>query len=174
MGDKAKMEDLDSADMIIRRLGPQDAASLHTFYKSVQPVTRRIFGSYQFTLEHAEKLAQASRNDPDKQHYVATHSAMQNSVNGQIIGLCWFWKWTYQVPWFGIMITDAYQGQGIGRTMLARMIEVAKQAGKGGILLTTAKTNVHAQSLYRRFGFEILGDAVNGEFLMMLNFKNPF
>lgn len=88
------------------------------------------------------------------------------------MGLCWFWQWTLQVPWFGIMIADAYQGMGLGRSMTEFAIAEARDRGKGGILLTTAKTNVRSQTLYGRCGFETLGEATNGEYLLMINFPD--
>ena len=94
----------------------------------------------------------------------------ENQETGDVIvGLTWFWMWDCKVPWFGIMIADAYQNRRLGQEMLAYMIHESRVCGKGGILLTTARTNVRAQALYKRNGFIILGEGLNGEILMLLN-----
>jgi len=50
-------------------------------------------------------------------------------------------------------------------------IDYAKKHGKGGILLTTQKPNVKAQAMYKKFGYEMLGqDTRLDEYLMILRF----
>lgn len=157
----------------ICRVGLGDVERINRFYDMLLPQTRKIFGSYRFTRDHAEEIVQTNLNENDKRHYIVTLPGEEGSEDGTVIGLYWFWKWTKKVPWFGIMIADLYQGQGLGRQMMAHAIAEAKSCDKGGILLTTAKTNLNAQSLYKRFRFETIGEGTNKEILMILNLPDP-
>lgn len=156
----------------IRPVGSQDAELLYAFYETILQQTRTIFGSYRFTMEHAQEIVRANENNSSERYFVA----VVQSANGdeeKIVGLFWFWNWISKVPWFGIMVTDAWQNRGVGRQMMSHAISDAKQQGKGGILLTTAKTNLKAQALYKRYQFEMMGEGTNGEYLMILNFPDP-
>lgn len=155
------------------RVGPvarTDGERLSEFFDGLSERTRAVFGPYyRFDREHAEQIAQGSPGDRSKTYFVAILEG-EGVGNAAIVGLTWFWHWTSKVPWFGIMIADAYQNRGLGQRMLQTMMAEAERADKGGILLTTAKTNVRAQELYKRNGFTALGHSDNGEILMILNF----
>ncbi|WP_158289382.1 GNAT family N-acetyltransferase [Paenibacillus flagellatus] len=154
----------------IRPMNPADAERMRRFYESMSGESRDIFPNYPFTREHAEQAAKESATDPDKRRYVAVDG--EYAPEGAMIGMVWFWGWSKRVPWLGIMIADDYQNRGLGKAMLAFAVDEARAAGKGGILLTTAKTNVRAQSLYGRFGFVTIGEDARGEYLMILNFDH--
>ena len=48
-----------------------------------------------------------------------------------------------------------YRGRGLGKLLVAAMLERLEQEGVGTLMLTTAD----AHGLYRRFGFEPVGDS---------------
>ncbi|MDF2723113.1 MAG: N-acetyltransferase [Paenibacillus sp.] len=160
-----------TAIMRLRPAAPDDSERLYAFYESVQEATRAIFGSYRFTREHAAEVAGKDGVDASRRYYVAAVRETENAEE-TIRGLFWFWGWTKKVPWFGVMIADAYQNRGLGKKMMEYAIEETRNCNKSGILLTTAEHNVRAQSLYKRYGFETIGRDRNGEWLMMLNFPD--
>jgi ribosomal-protein-alanine N-acetyltransferase len=49
------------------------------------------------------------------------------------------------------------QRRGVGRTLVAALLDVAGQSGVEQTLLEVAADNVPAQALYSRFGFETVG-----------------
>jgi ribosomal protein S18 acetylase RimI-like enzyme len=59
----------------------------------------------------------------------------------------------------GICVQDGWQGLGIGRTLMARIIAEAKELGKFGLQLTVMQDNLNAVALYQSVGFIIDGDA---------------
>lgn len=81
--------------------------------------------------------------DASKRYYVVAVRETEKAEE-TIIGLFWFWGWSKKVPWFGVMIADAYQNRGLGKTMMEYTIAETRQHGKSGILLTTAEHNVRA------------------------------
>jgi ribosomal protein S18 acetylase RimI-like enzyme len=162
---------IDQMHYNIRPLAHGDAAMLAEYFDSFSEATRAVFGFGPFDQVEAERLAREEVNNPAIIRFVVT-VLTKDEAREQIIGIVWFWEWLRKVPWFGISITDAYQNKGLGKVMMEHAIKEAKKSDKGGILLTTAKTNVRGQALYTRYGFEIIGEDSRGEHLMILNFKD--
>ena len=62
---------------------------------------------------------------------------------------------TYCKAWIEDVITDAqYRGQGIGRALVERAVEMANNYGADGIYLTSRPSREVARALYRKIGFE--------------------
>lgn len=59
-----------------------------------------------------------------------------------------------------LYLLDAFRGRGLGRFMLERVEERARQLGKGTIFLQVHKRNTAAQAFYRAAGFTLRGPAV--------------
>jgi ribosomal protein S18 acetylase RimI-like enzyme len=56
-----------------------------------------------------------------------------------------------------IAVEPEYRGEGIGRALLARAIEWAREKGFPGLMLETQDNNVPACRLYERCGFQLRG-----------------
>ncbi|MCC7361049.1 MAG: GNAT family N-acetyltransferase [Anaerolineales bacterium] len=56
-------------------------------------------------------------------------------------------------------VADAYQGQGLGRLLMERTIELARRLGRRRMLLLggAQADNARAIALYRRLGFTAAG-----------------
>lgn len=73
---------------------------------------------------------------------------------GQIKMVPWWNKFTYVEE---LTVDTAYRGKGIGRALLTRAIEWAKQQGFPGVTLETQDNNVPACMLYEKSGFVLSG-----------------
>ena len=58
---------------------------------------------------------------------------------------------------FSIYVERAWRGQGVGRVMLARLIELAREHGFHKMVLSAFPTNQAGMSLYGAFGFSTVG-----------------
>ena len=73
----------------------------------------------------------------------------------------WFAAWTRRDPaaphsHLGpVAVADAAQGQGVGSALLRRYVEMLDERGESGYLETDRSA---AARLYRRFGFEVVGE----------------
>ncbi len=154
---------------VIRPIKHSDGELIATYYSTLSETTKVIFPGYPFTDEEAHRLAREEADHPGMMRYIVIDPLMAEST-GQMIGTVWFWNWDCMIPWIGLMIADSYQGRGLGSRMMAHAINEARMKGKGGILLTTHKENIRGQTLYARYGFQIIGQDDRGEHLMILSF----
>jgi ribosomal protein S18 acetylase RimI-like enzyme len=59
---------------------------------------------------------------------------------------------------YGVYVASPYRGQGIGRALMVRLLELARRdASLEQILLAVATSQTAARQLYRSFGFEPFG-----------------
>jgi ribosomal protein S18 acetylase RimI-like enzyme len=70
--------------------------------------------------------------------------------------------------WVGICILEQYQGKGLGKIILNKLMEVAKLNFINELYLSVDKNNIKAFSLYKKIGFEIIQDE-NDKYFMKIN-----
>jgi phosphinothricin acetyltransferase len=58
---------------------------------------------------------------------------------------------------FSIYVERAWRGQGVGRVMLARLIELAREHGFHKMVLSAFPTNQGGMALYEKLGFRTVG-----------------
>ena len=81
--------------------------------------------------------------------------------NNQPVGYCTLIEvkcWGYDnVPWiFDICIDPAFHGQGIGKAMSKRVMNILIEKQYPIVGLAVTKTNIYAKKLYENLGFEYL------------------
>ena len=86
-----------------------------------------------------------------------------SEVEGTPVGACWFRRFTAahpgygflgeDVPGIGLAVRERYRGQGVGTTLLAATIDLARGQGVATLSLSVAAGN-RARRLYERAGFE--------------------
>ena len=163
------MENKPALAATIRPLTENDGALIHAFFSSFSPQSRQFFTPHDIDLPGLTRLMQNIPFDASAARFCATVIEDGQEV---MAGYVFFWDWDTQVPWFGIGSTDRFHGMGLGNQMMEFAIDYAKKHGKGGILLCTQKPNFRAQAMYKKFGFEMLGqDTQLFEYLMILRFK---
>ena len=58
---------------------------------------------------------------------------------------------------FSVYVERAWRGKGVGRALLARLIELAREHGFHKLVLSAFPTNVAGLALYERMGFRTVG-----------------
>jgi len=152
-----------------RLVTSEDVERLVHFFETLSDATRKRFG-FSFNQEHAETWVKEGTSDPGMRRFLVFEHSPDSAADPVMLGTVWLWNWTKQVVWFGIIIADAFQSKGYGSKLIEIAIAEAKKSNKGGILLSTHKTNHRAQRLYQKHDFEIIGEDARGEYLMLLNF----
>jgi GNAT superfamily N-acetyltransferase len=79
-------------------------------------------------------------------------------VDGEVVGFAlWFLNFSTWVGTHGIYLEDLYvrpsaRGTGLGRALLARLVEIARERGYGRVEWSVLNWNVDAQGFYRSIG----------------------
>lgn len=126
-----------------------DADLLADMLESCSERTYYYFHPYRLTREAGRKVAADE----------GIHCIVAVVSTGQIAGYVWFALGDDTVPSIGIVVADAYQEKGIGRSLMDAIVAAGKEQGKQGLQLTVMADNERAQTLYRSIGFVLDGDA---------------
>jgi streptothricin acetyltransferase len=79
-------------------------------------------------------------------------------VNGKLAGRIKMLEWWNQFAYVDdLVVNPVYRGTGIGRALLERGIQWARENNFPGIMLETQDDNVSACSLYQKYGFVLSG-----------------
>jgi ribosomal-protein-alanine N-acetyltransferase len=84
-------------------------------------------------------------------HYVVVE------MDGEIIGYCGMWMIVDEAHITNIALLPEYRGRGMGETLLRGMMQAAKTYGAKKMTLEVRVSNVAAQKLYEKLGFEQQG-----------------
>jgi len=128
-----------------------DGKILGDFYEAIPAADVRFYCPHALTREKAMENAAAALN-PYRVVLVV------EAANGQIGGYAWF-QWTDDrspASTFGICIRRGFQGQGLGKMLMTRLLRIAQTDGPPVMSLTVQKANPRAIELYRSMDFEIV------------------
>ncbi|WP_428910571.1 ribosomal protein S18-alanine N-acetyltransferase [Niallia sp. Krafla_26] len=78
-------------------------------------------------------------------------------VGEQVVGYCGVWLVLDEAHVTNIAILPQYRGKKIGESLMGTVIETVKERGARTMTLEVRASNVIAQSLYRKFGFQTGG-----------------
>jgi [ribosomal protein S18]-alanine N-acetyltransferase len=73
---------------------------------------------------------------------------------GRVIGYCGVWIVIDEAHITNIALLPEYRGRKLGEALLRKIIEVAKERGAKTMTLEVRMSNMIAQSLYRKLGFQ--------------------
>ena len=73
---------------------------------------------------------------------------------GRVIGYCGVWLVVDEAHITNIALLPEYRGRKLGEALLKKIIEVAIERGAKTMTLEVRMSNMIAQSLYRKLGFE--------------------
>lgn len=82
---------------------------------------------------------------------------MLKTGEDKVVGYIIYWKVGDEVQVNNIAVHPDYRRRGLGEALLRHVIKRAKDQGVNFISLEVRRSNLAAQSLYRKLGFEPLG-----------------
>jgi acetyltransferase len=158
------------ADVIIRPIRPEDEPLIVAFHSTLseQSVYLRYF--YPMSLEQRtahERLTRICFIDYDREMVLVAERIDPSSAQRAIIGVGRLMKirGTNQAE-FAAVITDAYQGQGLGSELLRRLIAIGRDERLERVLADVLPDNRDMQRLFKKLGFRfrrVLGEPVRVE-----------
>ena len=150
----------------IRLVVPNDREKIYHFFRNLGEE-----GSYFFNRGEGNEKRTYSFLDGNLPDHIFWAAEAETVSGNEIVGIVFLWKKDSGVPWLGIGIAENWKGKHLGRRLMNTARQYAESKGAGGIMLTTATTNVRGQGLYERMGYEKLGVHHSGEFLYLLTLK---
>jgi RimJ/RimL family protein N-acetyltransferase len=134
-------------------LAEADLVPLQRFNANLSDRTRSFFLPHAYDMATLARYAARNRSGKDRAFVLYRRD--------ELVGYFFLWDFDQPAPVLGIGLADAWQGQGLGEPMLRLLIDEARSAGCDAIELTTVLKNELAFRLYRRIGFELLGEVDN-------------
>ena len=94
------------------------------------------------------------------------HDEMKNKLavyfvaksDDRCIGYAGFWNVSGEGGITNVAVLPEYRRQGIGSVLIAQMIKTAMQLKLDLLTLEVRKSNIAAQGLYKKYGFDIIGE----------------
>ena len=149
----------DGRALTIRLIEATDLPQMVAFYNDV-PVKDGVYyrGSPATLAASAEKWVPAAAANPCMVCLVLADEV------GAIHGEAWY-QWNPEKPeisLFGICIRPTMQGQGVGRLIMTRLMEIGDTYGPPKMNLTVQLENTRAWKLYTSIGFKPLYEQMRG------------
>jgi acetyltransferase len=149
----------DGTPATIRPIRPEDEPLLVDFHSTLseQSVYLRYFAPLQLSQRIAhERLTRMCFIDYDRQMALVVEYREPQTGKRQILGIGRLIK----LPGTGdaeyaILVSDSWQGQGIGMELLRRLIQVGRDEGLARITAEILPTNRPMQQISRRLGFQL-------------------
>jgi acetyltransferase len=150
----------DGRVVVIRPIRPDDAERLREAHSRLSPLTRyRRFMSSKPELSSADAMYLADIDGCDHYALVATFVGPEDGTGGEggpeapIVGVARFVRLPENgaVAEFAIVVGDEWQGEGIGRELMGRLVDAAVTRGVLRFQATMLADNVAIQRLAERF-----------------------
>jgi ribosomal protein S18 acetylase RimI-like enzyme len=146
----------------LREVGAGDAEALAQLFGELGalPELIRHFHPHVWDVETARAIAGRSGRDV----YLGWFE------DGRIVGYAMLRGWDegFERPSFGVVVLPDRAGRGIGSRLRGRCLELARERGARTMMLKVHRDNERALSWYRDVGFEIVGEADDGQWLCEL------
>jgi acetyltransferase len=155
----------DGTALTLRPIRPEDEPLMVKFHGTLseQTVLYRYFGLPKLEQRVAhERLTRICFNDYDRE--VALVAVRQNleTKTDEIIGVARLIK-THGIDEaeFAVVISDQFQGYGLGTQLVKRLVDIGKQEKIGRITALILPENYVMQRVFRKAGFEVEYDRFN-------------
>lgn len=150
----------DGTAVVIRPIRPEDEPLMAKFHETVseRSVYLRYFYAMKLSqrVEH-ERLSRISFVDYDREMALVTEVQDTNGER-QIVAAGRLVKLRNSGDAeFAILVSDAWQGHGLGTEMLRRLIEIGKQEGVEHIIGNILNDNTNMLRVTERLGFKLQG-----------------
>jgi ribosomal-protein-alanine N-acetyltransferase len=116
-------------------------------------------------LDAVLAIEQASFNNPTTREWYETELRRPEvcfvyairTADSPVAGFCAFWRVIDQIHINNLAIHPHYRRRGLGRVLLARVLEEAAALGAPDATLEVRRSNVAARRLYEQAGFALAG-----------------
>jgi ribosomal protein S18 acetylase RimI-like enzyme len=143
------------AGLELRPIQPDDREQLFWIYASSRTEELSVVAWSEADKEAFLRMQFAAQADHYEKHYSQAQFQVI-LVAGQIAGRLYVDRWPKEIRIVDITLLPAFRGRGIGSELLHGLIVESDATGK--CLSIHVEKNNPAMSLYRRLGFETVGE----------------
>lgn len=138
---------------------------------SDETVHMRYFGMTKLEKRIAhERLTRICFNDYDREIALVAVRQNPDTKEDEIIGVGRLIKvYNGSEAQFAILISDQFQGHGLGTHLLSRLVDIGRQEGVDRIIGHILPENHMMQRVSRKVGFDVKYDRVNEAMLAEIN-----
>jgi acetyltransferase len=152
----------DGEGFLIRPIRPEDESLIVAFHRtlSAETVYQRYFANlgYDERVAH-DRLVRVCFTDYDREIALVAEHADPSSGTVSIVGVARLIRLRdRRTAEMSLIVSDAFQGHGLGRELLRRLIEVGREEGLDAIVAEILAANGPMIALTRELGFEVHGE----------------
>ncbi len=157
----------DGTPVALRPICPEDEPLMAEFHRTLseQTVHYRYFGylKLDYRIAH-ERLTRICFNDYDREIALVVLRTIPETDRSEIIGIGRLIKaHNLEDAEFAIVISDHWQGKGLGSELLKRLVQIGKQERLSRITAYIIPDNLPMQRVCKKLGFCLHYDADAGE-----------
>ena len=143
-------------EVTLRPIAAADFALEKEFVKRLSPQTgyQRLMSARRPSLEELRRWTQ-----PDPQREYVLIATVPFEGRERQVGVARYAMDAGRNAEVAIVVSDDWQGRGLGRRLLSERVEAARQRGVRRLYGTTFSSNVPMRELARKLGFALSGDA---------------
>jgi acetyltransferase len=152
----------DGKEVLIRPIRPEDEPLIVTFHETLSE--RTVYLRYLQALKLSqrvahERLIRICFNDYDREMALVVETKDAAGEEAKILGVGRLRK----IPGsddgeFAILVSDQFQGQGLGTELVRRLVEVGRQEKLGKIIGDVLQDNVVMRRVCEKLGFTMTGE----------------
>lgn len=155
----------DGTDVVIRPIRPEDEpliAQFHT-HLSERSVYLRYFHLIDLDrrVSH-DRLIRICFNDYDRDIALVAEHRNQETSEREILAVARLRKLDARDAELAVLITDEYQGRGLGTELSRRLLEVARAEEITRVIAEILPDNIHMQRVCRELGFQMAHSSETG------------
>jgi acetyltransferase len=155
----------DGIALTVRPIRPEDEPLMIKFHLTLSEDTVRLryFGMAKLEKRIAhERLTRICFNDYDREIALVAVQQNPDTKEDEIIGIGRLIKaYNGSEAQYAILISDDFQGHGLGTYLLSRLVEIGRQEGIDRIIGHILPENHLMQRISRKVGFDVKYDRVN-------------
>jgi acetyltransferase len=153
----------DGTGFRIRPLRPEDEPRVARFHQTLSERTVYLRYLQEMKLSSriaADRLRRVCFNDYDREIALVAEGTDPGPGEAPIVAIGRLTKlrWTNEAR-LGLMVTDLFQGQGLGSEVLRRLVDTARSEGIERIVLEVSRENLPIHRMLERLGFQFIEKA---------------
>ena len=144
----------EGTDIFIRPIRPEDAPLLVDLFDSLSP--RTVYLRFFSPLKTLPRSMLARFTQIDYDRHIALVAISQSQSNEKMLGVARvILGRTLTEAEFSVVVSDKWQGKGIGAALLQRCLDIARERGIQKVTGSVLAENIQMLTLGRKLGFKI-------------------